>query len=29
MSKHYAEFKAAYERLAQDGHCDTFGGHES
>jgi hypothetical protein len=29
MSKHYTEFKAAYERLAEDGQCDTFGGHES
>jgi hypothetical protein len=29
MSKHFAEFKAAYERLAEDGQCDTFGGHES
>jgi hypothetical protein len=29
MSKHYAEFKAAYKRLAEEGHFDSFGGHES
>jgi hypothetical protein len=29
MSKHFAEFKAAYERLEKDGCCDSFGGIES
>jgi hypothetical protein len=29
MSKHFGEFKAAYERLAQTGYCDSFGGIES
>jgi len=29
MSKHFAEFKAAYERLAECGRCDYFGSMES
>jgi hypothetical protein len=29
MSKHFAEFKAAYERVEQEGKCDSFGGSES
>jgi hypothetical protein len=29
MSKDFAEFKAAYERLAAEGRCDSFGGIES